>query len=197
MCMKNNVFVLLCILCISASTFVIVPPVVDAQIRVLNECNDGADNDGDKTIDREGGTLSNGLKVPADKDCQSANAVCEKTGATGPCPGIVPSPGSGGTQTPPACPPGQICLGIKNPLKVDSIQGALKLFMDAVLRIAIPFIVIFFIWSGFNMIAARGNKEKLGDAKKMFWYTILGTLLILGAWTITNILIGTINTVTG
>jgi hypothetical protein len=30
----------------------------------------------------------------------------------------------------------------------------------------------------------------------MFLYTIIGTLLILGAWAITNAIIGTVNTIT-
>jgi hypothetical protein len=86
---------------------------------------------------------------------------------------------------------------INNPLKVDTIEGAIKLFMDAVLRIAIPFIVVFFIWSGLSFVLARGNPKKIETAKNMFWYTIIGTLLILGAWTITNAIIGTVNSITG
>ncbi len=86
---------------------------------------------------------------------------------------------------------------LNNPLKVDTIEEALALFMSMVLRIAIPFIIVFFIWSGLNFILARGNKDKLEKAKKMFWYTIIGSLLILGAWTITNAIIGTVNSITG
>lgn len=86
---------------------------------------------------------------------------------------------------------------INNPLKVDTIQDAMKLFMDAVLRIAIPFIVVFFIWSGLSFVLARGNPKKMETAKNMFLYTIIGTLLILGAWTITNAIIGTVNSITG
>lgn len=85
---------------------------------------------------------------------------------------------------------------IKNPLKVDTISGAIALFMNAVLRIALPFIVIFFIWSGVSFVLARGNPEKIKTAKNMFWYTVIGTLLILGAWTITNAIIGTVNSIT-
>jgi hypothetical protein len=88
-------------------------------------------------------------------------------------------------------------IKINNPLKVDTVQKAIKLFMDAVLKIAIPFIVIFFIWSGLSFVLARGNPEKIKTAKNMFWYTIIGTLLILGAWTITNAIIGTVNSITG
>jgi len=86
---------------------------------------------------------------------------------------------------------------INNPLKVDTIQEAIKLFMDAVLRIALPFIVIFFIWSGFSFVLARGNPDKIKVAKNMFLYTVIGTLLILGAWVITNAIIGTVNSITG
>ncbi len=80
---------------------------------------------------------------------------------------------------------------------MDTVQKAIKLFMDAILKIAIPFIVIFFIWSGLSFVLARGNPEKIKTAKNMFWYTIIGTLLILGAWTITNAIIGTVNSITG
>lgn len=84
---------------------------------------------------------------------------------------------------------------INNPLKVSTIQEAIKLFMGTVVKVAIPFIVVFFIWAGFNFILARGNPEGIKKAKNMFWYTIIGSLLIFGAWAITNAIIGTINAV--
>ena len=89
-------------------------------------------------------------------------------------------------------------LGVKfsNPLKVNTIQDAIKLFVNAIVRISIPIIVIFFLWSGLSFIFARGNPEKITKARNMFFYTIIGTLLILGAWTITNAIIGTVNSIT-
>ncbi len=86
-------------------------------------------------------------------------------------------------------------IKLKNPLKVDTIQDAIKLFMDAIVKIAIPFIVVFFIWSGINFILAQGNATKMKTAKNMFWYTVIGTLLILGAWAITDAIVGTINSI--
>jgi len=90
---------------------------------------------------------------------------------------------------------GNIGFGVKlkNPLGVDTIQGAIKAFMGAIVRVALPFIVVFFIYSGFSFITARGNPEAIKTAKNTFYYTIIGTLLILGAWAITNAIIGTIN----
>lgn len=87
-------------------------------------------------------------------------------------------------------------IKISNPLKVNTIQDAIKLFVNAVVRLAIPVIVIFFLWSGLRFIFARGNPTEVGKAKNMFFYTVIGTLLILGAWTITNAIIGTVNSIT-
>lgn len=90
---------------------------------------------------------------------------------------------------------GVLKIKLNNPLKVNDLQGAIKLFMDAVIKIAIPFIVVFFIWSGLQFILAQGNPIKIATAKKMFWYTVIGTLLILGAWAITDAIVGTINSI--
>lgn len=147
------------------------------------QCADSKDNDGDKLIDKEGkGTIK------ADPQCQVEGAICEDGSKT--CISTTPAEemcGSG------------LCLKVKinNPLKVETIQGAIQLFMNAVLKIALPFIVVFFIWSGLSFVLARGNPEKIKTAKNMFLYTIIGTLLILGAWTITNAIIGTVNSITG
>lgn len=88
-----------------------------------------------------------------------------------------------------------IGVHLQNPLKVDTIQEAIAYFLKVVIKIAIPFLVVFFIWSGFKFVLAQGNPTKVAEAKKMFWYTVIGMLLILGAWTITNAIIGTVNTI--
>lgn len=86
---------------------------------------------------------------------------------------------------------------LQNPLKVSTIEEAIKFFITTILKIAIPFIVVFFIWAGLKFILAQGKPDKIKEAKNMFWFTIIGTLLILGAYTITNAIIGTINSVVG
>lgn len=88
-----------------------------------------------------------------------------------------------------------LLVKLKNPLKVNTIQGAIQLFMNTVVKIAIPFIVVFFVYAGFRFILARGNPTELQTAKKMFWYTVIGALLIFGAWAITNAIVGTINSI--
>lgn len=86
-------------------------------------------------------------------------------------------------------------IKLNNPLKVNTIQDAVRLFVNGVVRLAIPVLVIFYIYAGFSFIAARGNTEKIKNAKSMFFYTIIGTILILGAWAITNAIVGTVNSI--
>jgi hypothetical protein len=91
----------------------------------------------------------------------------------------------------------KINIKLRNPLSgANTIEDVIKKFMGAIVRIAIPFIIIFFIWSGLSFILAQGNPTKVTQAKNMFLNTVIGMLLILGAWTITNAIIGTINTLT-
>ncbi len=103
--------------------------------------------------------------------------------------------GNAATQQPAGQP---LNIHLTNPLAgsgVTDIPSAVNKILTVVIKIALPLIIIMFIWSGITFIFARGNPKKLEDAKRMFLYTIIGTLLILGAWTITNALIGTVNSI--
>ena len=157
-------------------------------IEAPNQCNDKKDNDGDGLIDSNGfGTTKADPQCTTGVKCEDGTTKCITAAGSGDGAGVGTANGN------------ELALKvvINNPLKVATIQEAIKLFMDAVLKIAIPFIVIFFIWSGLSFVLARGNPEKIKTAKNMFLYTIIGTLLILGAWTITNAIIGTVNSITG
>ncbi len=156
------------------------------QNNLPSECADGIDNDQDGGIDVKGLTAPNNTVYPGDKQCLTSTTPCENGEKI--CPSSAEAVNGSGFA---------LKIKINNPLKVATIQDAIKLFMNAVLKIALPFIVVFFIWSGLSFVLARGNPEKIKTAKNMFLYTIIGTLLILGAWTITNAIIGTVNSITG
>lgn len=115
----------------------------------------------------------------------------------GPAPcGNAGTPCSATTTTTTAAPSSfDLKIKLNNPLKVNTIQEVVQLFVNGVVRLAIPVLVVFYIWAGLSFIFARGNPEKLKKAKSMFFYTIIGTLLILGAWAITNAIIGTVNSI--
>lgn len=88
-----------------------------------------------------------------------------------------------------------LAVKINNPLKVNTIGEAIALVVRTIIKVGIPIIVIFFLWSGLKFILAMGNEKEITAAKNMFFYTVIGTLLILGAWTITNAIIGTVNAI--
>lgn len=75
-----------------------------------------------------------------------------------------------------------IAFKLKNPLSgTDSIQGFLLNVLDAVVYIMIPVIVVMMIYAGFLFVTARGNSEKLGQAKNALLYTVIGAAIVLGA----------------
>lgn len=113
--------------------------------------------------------------------------------------GGVINPPCGGELQPPCGGPAEVIpwtttTTIVNPLGVDFdiINFFNQLFKNFV-KIALPFLVIFTIYSGFLFVAARGNEEKLSEAKKNFLYVIIGAALVFGSWTIAHVLKGTVD----
>ncbi len=83
-----------------------------------------------------------------------------------------------------------------NPIKFGSIQD----FFQAVLQIAAEvgsvIIILAFIYSGFLFVSARGNQEELSKAKKSITYTVIGAIIVLGAWAFSVAITNTVNTIT-
>jgi len=90
----------------------------------------------------------------------------------------------------------QNTTGIKNPLKVDSIQA----FIGEVLRFFIDILIVagvmYIIWTGFMFVKAQGNPKELEVAKKAFLNALIGMAIILGAWALTKVITNTINKIT-
>ena len=95
-----------------------------------------------------------------------------------------------------AAPSQAINIAIKNPLGVTTINDAIAKIMGVILKLAIPVIICLFIWTGFQFILAQGNDKKLGEAKSMLGNVIIGSLLILGAWTLATAIVNTVNLIT-
>ncbi len=73
------------------------------------------------------------------------------------------------------------------------IAGALKVLVI----VALPIITLFIVISGFMFVVARGNEQKISEARKNFVYVIIGALLILGAWLIATLIGGTVSQLVG
>src|SRR3989344_919721 len=83
-----------------------------------------------------------------------------------------------GGQTPGSC---GCTSGLCNPLKFCSISAFIAALLRIVATIAFPIIVLFMIYAGFLFVSARGNPDKLTEAKRIFLWTLIGALIILGA----------------
>ncbi|HUO56076.1 MAG TPA: hypothetical protein VMU27_01430 [Candidatus Paceibacterota bacterium] len=113
------------------------------------------------------------LQLPLIMVTMAATAHAQTSGCTGSC---LPNPLSSGLSTIP-----------------QFLAAALK----ALVQISLPIITVFVVYSGFLFVTAQGNKSKLEDAKRNFFFVILGALLILGAWILANIIAGTVSSIVG
>lgn len=80
---------------------------------------------------------------------------------------------------------------ICNPLEVNSVTAFLGELISAITTLAIPVIVIFIIYAGFLFVTAGGDQGQLETAKKTALYTMIGSIIILGARLLSDILVNT------
>lgn len=82
---------------------------------------------------------------------------------------------------------------LQDPLKVGSLSEFFYMIANFAYSLSYAVIAFFLIWSGFKFVVAQGNEEKLKDAKKTFYYTIVGAILLIGANVITEVVRTVIN----
>lgn len=83
-------------------------------------------------------------------------------------------------------------IGIKNPIEANDLSDVVAIIVRAVRMVAIPFIVLAFMWSGWKFIVAQGSPDKLSSAKKNLTYVFIGALVILSAELLAAIVANTI-----
>ena len=67
---------------------------------------------------------------------------------------------------------------IPNPLQTDSVLDLINAIAGWLIIIAGPIAVAVIIWSGLTFMISRGDMEKIGQAKKMLWYAVIGLVII-------------------
>jgi hypothetical protein len=73
---------------------------------------------------------------------------------------------------------------LKNPLQSETFADLIAKITQIVAKVGLPIAVIAIIYAGFLFVTARGNEEQIKTAKKAFFWAIIGTALLLGAWAI-------------
>ena len=75
-----------------------------------------------------------------------------------------------------------------NPLKAASLQVFLKTILSTVMYILFPFVVLMVMYTGFLFVAAQGNPQKLDEAKRSLLWTVIGGVIVLGAYGLTEMI---------
>ncbi|MEK7531434.1 MAG: TrbC/VirB2 family protein [Patescibacteria group bacterium] len=86
---------------------------------------------------------------------------------------------------------------IINPLGIHSVSDLVSKLLDVVIKVGSVLAVVFIIYAGFKFVWARGNPGEIEDAKKTFYYVIIGTAIILGAKVVQEIIQNTVTQVIG
>ncbi|MBI5004834.1 MAG: hypothetical protein HZC04_01450 [Candidatus Lloydbacteria bacterium] len=89
--------------------------------------------------------------------------------------------------------PGSGSNALPNPIAASTFQELIQKMLKVVIDIGVPVATLFIIYSGFLFVKAQGNPEKLKEAKETFFWTIVGTAVLLGAWVLAQAIAGTIN----
>lgn len=72
-------------------------------------------------------------------------------------------------------------ISIPNTAGANSVQELLAKFLAWVVNVGTVAVVLAFIYTGFQFVAARGNPDSLKKAKTSFLWTVVGALILLGA----------------
>lgn len=76
-----------------------------------------------------------------------------------------------------------------NPLGgFSAIPDLLFAVVNILLIIAVPLMVFFIIYAGFNYVTAQGNPEKIAVANRSLMYSLIGAVVMLGAFAISAII---------
>ncbi len=82
---------------------------------------------------------------------------------------------------------------LQNPITPTTIGGLLDTILGVVVQLTIPVAVILIIYSGFLFLVAQGKPTEISKASKTLMWTVVGTVVILGASYIATIIQSTIN----
>lgn len=78
-----------------------------------------------------------------------------------------------------------------NPIKQQSLMDLVNAILEVVVQFGAVLAVFFLIYSGFLFVSARGNPGAIQKAQQTFFYTIIGGLIVLGAFVISEIIANT------
>lgn len=98
--------------------------------------------------------------------------------------GSTPSSDGGGSTPGPSK-----IVPLQNPLNnINSVTDLLYKFVDLAIFLGVIFAVFMFFWIGFKFVMARGNSTELEEARKWFFYAVIGTAILISSKVIVEVM---------
>lgn len=86
---------------------------------------------------------------------------------------------------------------LRNPISSNTIAELLGKLLDLFVQIGVVVVTMGIIYAGFIYVTARGDKGKIAKAHTAFYWTIIGSAVVLGAFAIVRVISDTIRGVVG
>lgn len=86
----------------------------------------------------------------------------------------------------------QLELQFKSPIQSKSVSDVMLAFFKVLIELGAVVVTLAIVYAGFMFVAAKGNPEQLSKAKTTLYWTIIGSLVLLGAQVIATIITNTI-----
>ena len=80
---------------------------------------------------------------------------------------------------------------------INNVPSLVAASLKALVQISLPILTLFIVYAGFRFVIARGNPDRITEAKNNFFYVLIGSILIIGAWTLAIIIGATASQVIG
>ncbi len=85
---------------------------------------------------------------------------------------------------------------LTNPLGSTTLTQFLTRMLQLVAQIGFPVIVVYIVYIGFKFIQASGKPEELAKVRGMFFWALIGALIVLGAQVLATAIQATVNDLT-
>jgi type III secretory pathway component EscU len=83
---------------------------------------------------------------------------------------------------------------LPNPISsIGSVPELLASVLNVLLIVAVPIIVLYLIYAGFQYVMARGKPEELQKAGRSIVFGLIGAVIVIGAFAIRDIIINIVS----
>ena len=87
-------------------------------------------------------------------------------------------------------------IGLQNPIKVNSISELILIVTRVARYIAIPFVIIAIMYSGWLFVWGSATGKGIAEAKSSLKYSVIGAFILLSAELIALVMRNTIDSLT-